>query len=447
MGNSPSSSAKSPYGKTRFDHDVPISKPHNPHPDGGLKVPTVTHPASQSQTSLNRSASDSARPAPRSNNPFRRQAAANHDSSGANFLAVPGAGTHRRSRSTSSVRQPADEHPLTRESLLAPPPPYSPVAPIPPFRGGGSPRPLSVGVPSPSPQRPRPVTPQIYTSDRAGPAGLGSHYTQVFGAADPAGPYRSNPRLTRMPRRNVDFEYLRAPMRKESAENALETLRKYNTVIIVDDSRSMAGKLWTEARSALGALAEIASEYDTDGIDVHFLNDRKIGTDLRSSVAVKRLFDTVIPRGATPIGEKLEELFMDYMANLERAKRQADNGGDRAALKNIKPVNYIVLTDGTPTDEPESVIVAMARRLDAGFFPITQVGVQFVQIGNDPRATAYLRELDDVLSNSYGIRDIVDMTPYTGGPLNAEMLTKILLGGINRRVDRRGGASVMGYYA
>jgi hypothetical protein len=39
-------------------------------------------------------------------------------------------------------------------------------------------------------------------------------------------------------------------------------------------------------------------------------------------------------------------------------------------------------------------------------------------------------------------QDIVDTTPYIG-QLNAEMLIKILLGGINRRVDTKGGAAVM----
>lgn len=37
----------------------------------------------------------------------------------------------------------------------------------------------------------------------------------------------------------------------------------------------------------------------------------------------------------------------------------------------------------------------------------------------------------------------MDTTPYTGGRLTAEMLTKILIGGINRRVDHRGAESVM----
>lgn len=33
-----------------------------------------------------------------------------------------------------------------------------------------------------------------------------------------------------------------------------------------------------------------------------------------------------------------------------------------------------------------------------------QVGIQFVQIGNDPGATRYLQELDDQLQGQHGIR-------------------------------------------
>ena len=41
--------------------------------------------------------------------------------------------------------------------------------------------------------------------------------------------------------------YLRRPLRQESYENALEILRKYNTVIVVDDSASMTKEnRWTE---------------------------------------------------------------------------------------------------------------------------------------------------------------------------------------------------------
>lgn len=47
---------------------------------------------------------------------------------------------------------------------------------------------------------------------------------------------------------------LRAPMRQASVEDALETLKKYNTVIIVDDSGSMHGSLWNEASRAASSV-------------------------------------------------------------------------------------------------------------------------------------------------------------------------------------------------
>lgn len=141
--------------------------------------------------------------------------------------------------------------------------------------------------------------------------------------------------------------------------------------------------------------------------------------------------------GITPTGEKLEELLLDYLLRLEQAKSEAD-AGHPGALQQVKPVNFLIITDGAPTDDPESVIVTAAQRLDAGRFPINQVGIQFIQIGNDPSATEALRELDDDLAGKYRIRDIVDTTLYTGNALDATTLTKILLGGINRRVDRRG---------
>jgi hypothetical protein len=66
------------------------------------------------------------------------------------------------------------------------------------------------------------------------------------------------------------------------------------------------------------------------------------------------------------------------------------------------------------------------------------VGIQFVQLGSDPQATEALQEMDDELANKHNIRDMVDTTLYTGQSLTTELLGKILLGGINRRVDKKG---------
>ncbi|KAG8779682.1 hypothetical protein FRC12_023950 [Ceratobasidium sp. 428] len=224
-------------------------------------------------------------------------------------------------------------------------------------------------------------------------------------------------------------------------ENALELLKEYDTVFLIDDSGSMAGSLWREAGKALEGVARVAAQYDDDGIDLHFLNCRESMLGVTSEQQVRELFTRLQPRGQTPTGARLDSLLRPYISSIEQAFQ--DTGSTDPSVTGIKPINFIVITDGAPTDEPEDVIVAAARRLDQGNFPLSQLGVQFVQIGNDPEAKAALEELDDDLSGKYGIRDIVDTTPYTQGGLSGETLIKILLGGINKRVDKRGGASVM----
>ncbi|KAL0950079.1 hypothetical protein HGRIS_010083 [Hohenbuehelia grisea] len=221
---------------------------------------------------------------------------------------------------------------------------------------------------------------------------------------------------------------------RSNVENPLELLRKYDTVILLDDSGSMNGTKWEEACKALSGLADIAGQYDTDGIELHFLNNEYAGaSNLRNGFQVNELFAQVRPSGMTPIGDRLECLMREYLRKAEKAEKEGK-------LEFIKPINYLVITDGRPSDDPESVIMAVAQRLDDGHFPLTQLGIQFVQIGQDSTARKYLTELDDDLTRKHKVRDIVDTTPctVTNGKISSEVLMKILLGAINRRIDREG---------
>ncbi|KAM6496154.1 hypothetical protein JOM56_008860 [Amanita muscaria] len=184
-------------------------------------------------------------------------------------------------------------------------------------------------------------------------------------------PYRPQSRVEEPPPPYVEPTPTYAPRmttRRTTEEDVLEALTKFDTVFIVDDSSSMRGARWEEAKAALATLAELAGRYDTNGIDVHFLNHEAVGRNLKDSSDIIRLFQNVRPNGATPIGNKLEELLIEYLSVIEPLH-------DRPAeLKKVRPVNFLVITDGYPTDDPESVIVQIARRLDAKYFPITQVG-------------------------------------------------------------------------
>ena len=84
--------------------------------------------------------------------------------------------------------------------------------------------------------------------------------------------------------------------------------------------------------------------------------------------------------------------------------------------------------------------------MDALDAPAWQVGVQFFQVGSDPEATKYLRELDDDLpeiAKDKNLRDIVDTVPFlgeSGTVLSGAGILKVVLGAVMRRLDRKSNA-------
>jgi len=227
-------------------------------------------------------------------------------------------------------------------------------------------------------------------------------------------------------------------------EDPLTLLKSFDCVFIVDDSGSMhladgdvGPSRWEEARDALAGVVELARHYDDDGVDIYFLNSEERLQGTRDPDAVRRLFDSINPDGPTPTGERLEMLLLEYWDTLDaytdRKKRGALTPGEKAPKK----LNIVVITDGCPSDEPADVIVSCARRLDEGRYPLAQIGIQFLQVGNDSAATSALIALDDELNKVHKVRDMVDTTTYAGMQLSTSAITKALLGGINRRLDRQ----------
>ncbi|KAF5334162.1 hypothetical protein D9758_014817 [Tetrapyrgos nigripes] len=229
---------------------------------------------------------------------------------------------------------------------------------------------------------------------------------------------------------------------------------KMDIVLIVDDSDSMQGRLWHQARDALAAVAEASPKFDADGVDMYFLNSSRFQKNIRQrSVDYmypssrfrlgKMLFTfstksrqtvqySLLPAearliiwsaGGTPTGARLYEVLNEYIPKVEQRSGHA------------KPVNVIVITDGDPTDNVENVIVNAAHRLQRSQVPERMIGIQFVQIGDDPDATQALKELDTALEQRWNIRDMVDTTLYD--PLSPQfkedIIFKVLWGAIDKQ--------------
>ncbi|MBW0552084.1 hypothetical protein O181_091799 [Austropuccinia psidii MF-1] len=215
-----------------------------------------------------------------------------------------------------------------------------------------------------------------------------------------------------------------------SSEDLFSMLSRYDTVILVDDSGSME-MFWDETRDALIGVVQKAVQYDSDGIDLFFFNDHRYVSNCNSSDQVKQIFSQVLPRRSTPTLNSIKKVLDPYLNRLHQAKLQNN-------LHSIKPLNLVILTDGAPDrgQDPEPLIVEKARWLDTNRLPLNQVGLSFVQIGNDREASQHLKRLDDDLKTKYKIRDYVDCTPYQNC-ITSDFILKALIGGINRKIDGR----------
>jgi uncharacterized protein YegL len=229
-----------------------------------------------------------------------------------------------------------------------------------------------------------------------------------------------------------------------SAEDKYAFLSTFDTVFVIDDSGSMAGRSWREVREVLSTIAPICTSHDPDGIDVYFLNHQSSATasgtqapggyfHIRDADQVSEVFRKVNPSGSTPTGTRLDSILKPYVSHIARRAEYIDS---------TKPVNIIVITDGCPTDDLEGIIVHHARKLDQIEAPPHQVGIQFFQVGNAFGATKALRELDDELSEQK-IRDMVDTATWNSTTVNktqsltAGGILKVVLGAVVRRLDRQ----------
>jgi uncharacterized protein YegL len=234
-------------------------------------------------------------------------------------------------------------------------------------------------------------------------------------------------------------------------EDPYSFLATFDTTLLIDDSGSMAGRSWREVSQALSTIAPIVTQHDSDGIDIYFLNHKSNHPGavsegiaaggyrgIKRAATITEIFERVRPQGGTPTGIRVHNILKPYLAKLESEMAQG---------REMKPLNLIVLTDGVPSDDVESVLLSAAKKLDKLDAPPFQVGVQFFQVGNEEGAKEALEELDDGLSELVegGVRDMVDTVTWTGGSssseggigLTGDGILKVCLGSVVRRLDRR----------
>ena len=199
-------------------------------------------------------------------------------------------------------------------------------------------------------------------------------------------------------------------------------LENRDYTLIIDKSGSMAtpdqkgGRTrWATAQESTFALASKCEQFDPDGITIYLFSGKFKRYENVTSAKVTQIFTENDPSGTTDLAGVLKDATDDYL--------------QRKASGTTKPngETILVVTDGEPDDRKAvmKVIIEVSRRLDRD----EELAISFIQVGNDPQATRFLKILDDDLQSAGAKFDICDTV--TMDDMEDMSLSEVLLNAIN----------------
>lgn len=173
-------------------------------------------------------------------------------------------------------------------------------------------------------------------------------------------------------------------------EISTAALSEYEHVVLVDKSGSMGeaskrapGKTrWQEAQEHISSLLGYLQGIDENGVDViTFSGNATVFPGVKTPEEVAKIFSEVQPKGSTNLAAAIREA----------EKIRAQNPG--------RGYFFHVLTDGQPDSEQAAAeaIAASVKTMNKD----ADLAISFLQIGDDPMATQFLKRLDDDLQKSY----------------------------------------------
>ncbi|GAA5979430.1 hypothetical protein JCM11641_005030 [Rhodosporidiobolus odoratus] len=231
----------------------------------------------------------------------------------------------------------------------------------------------------------------------------------------------------------------------------LAKLSLFDVVLYIDDSGSMAfeenGSRIDDAKLVVSKVATVASAFDTDGINVRFMNSRLEGNNVTSEQQASQLISQIKFSGVANILRTAALLRSELDVALDTKILQPMIVGPANANALRKPVLIIGVTDGAPGGEDRNTLARVIKRtkdaLSRTRYGPDTLSVQLAQIGNDMGARAFLEEIDnhpeiggfvDCTSNYEQEAD--DFARSGGGELTPELwLVKLMLGACDSSYD------------
>lgn len=197
-----------------------------------------------------------------------------------------------------------------------------------------------------------------------------------------------------------------------------EQLKKYDFIVLVDKSGSMStadcpgGKSrWDYAQENVLAIARECQKYDDNGITVGtFANKLKLYENVTDgSGLLEKIFSENQPGGSTDTAGALDHVIGEYL--------------DSKKSGSSKPIIVVIMTDGIPDDEAAlvKVIVNATKKIDTR----EEIGLEFIQVGKDEHAHAFLDRLDNNMTKEGAKLDIVNAV--TTEDLGDKLISDVLI--------------------
>lgn len=226
---------------------------------------------------------------------------------------------------------------------------------------------------------------------------------------------------------NVDTICQKYGITKQAFKILSNNLGMRDIVLLIDDSGSM--NLETRIEDAIATmimLLEISLMFDSNGIDVMFLNQTHLNCVISNINQITSLNDTFEASGGTHAGNAL-----NYFVELFKHNYASVNG---------KPVTLIYLGDGKIDDSDlftQTIVDACKIPRNNPTVDVRPITFQLFQVGTDSEASKYFQELDTIMKEVYKLEDCVDTVSYEKmkGRSLKDTVLKILLGSVLADLD------------
>ena len=197
--------------------------------------------------------------------------------------------------------------------------------------------------------------------------------------------------------------YVDSPLFLLASANGLQ-------VFLLDDASSMQ-QHWDNVVSLVDILAYIVKRTDEDGVDLHFTICKKLRQNEKKTSGLIDFVENNRPDPPETGAERLSNIdyclgsiLHEYQEKLEKDRQRITHGSGRNSLfssapKPVRKLNIYVLTDGLWQPEANGIapLRALVSSLDRLKKPADQVGIQFIQFGNEEEGTKSLSYLDSDL--------------------------------------------------